>query len=327
MAKREPGVLIVTGDEEFLCRRTVQDIVSTKGAEGWKIERADGAVAGQLDAVLDGSGFVLLSSAPRVLVVVENPDKIDPQTYKDHLADPGLTTLLLHYDGIPAATSRFGKFVAEQKAIHKECKAPKRWEAEAFASDFVVKEAKRQGLSLEPALAGAVVERAGSDLGVLSFEVLKFKMLAQATGVTDVTPDLVGQSLAQLTEAEVQPVVEAVSQRNVRRLCQVLDRLYRTSKSDSTVMVCRVLGSAVMQWISIVDLRTKGKSPDESAALLGVHPWVYKNKLLPQASGWNLRELTGLLQALACSERAVFSGAVHPWQGLVGRLVSLCQTR
>jgi DNA polymerase III delta subunit len=205
--------------------------------------------------------------------------------------------------------------------------APKSWDADEFASDFIVKEAKRRGLTISTALAGAMVERAGSDLGVMSFEVLKLQMLAQATGVTDITPDLVGQSLAQLTEAEVQPVIEAVSQRNVKRLCQVLDRLYRTSKQDSTVAVCRALGSAVLKWISVADLRSKGKSPDEAASLLGLNPWFFKSKVLPQTSRWSARELIDLLHALACSERAVLSGAVHPWQGLVGRLVSICRTR
>lgn len=326
MAKpKDPTLLIVTGDEDFLRRRTVQDVVQAKTAEGWKIEQVDGAEEGSVEDALGAGG---LFSKIKTLVVVENPEKVEIEVYTAHVADTSSSVvLLLNYEGNPAANTKFGKFVAAHKTLVKECKAPKRWEAAEFATAFCVKEALRHGLKLDSALAAAVVERAGSDLGVLSFEILKFAMVCRADKTQEITPAVVRQGLAVVLEAELQPVINALADRNVKKLCASLDHVYRTTKNDMTVTLCRVLGGTVMQWISMADLKTRGKSPDEAAALLELNPWFYRTKLLPQINQWSRSELINLLQALALSERTVLSGAVSPWQGLVSRLVDACNTK
>jgi len=327
MAKREPNILIVTGDEDFIRRRTVREIVAAKAADGWRTDQVDGADSAQLDAVL-GSGGMFLQVSKRSLVVVENPEKADLEIYKAHADDEETDIiLLLHYEGNPAGNTKFGKWVATQKANVKECKTPaKKWEIPEKYAAFCVQEAKKRGLTLDGGLAGAIVERAGANLGVLSFEILKLVMLAQAEGVTVITPDNVKASLAVLLEAEVQPVIVALSGRNQKRLSTTLERLRQTTRDDATIPVCRSLSSSVLRWFSVADLREQGKSPDEAALLLGQNPWFYRNKLLPQVSRWSRRDLLELFRALAISERKALSGAVNPWVGLVGRLLSVCRS-
>jgi len=151
-------------------------------------------------------------------------------------------------------------------------------------------------------------------------------MLAQADGVTVVTSDAVRQSLAVLLEAEMQPVIVALFDRDPKRLCVTLERLRQTTKDEPTVGVCRVLGGKATTWISMADLRDRGKSPEEAASLLGQNLWYYRNKLLPQVNRWTRRDLLDLLRALAVSERSALSGAISPWTGLVGRLLGVCRT-
>jgi DNA polymerase III delta subunit len=323
VAKREPNVLIVTGDQAFSRRRFVQEVVAAKAAEGWRIDRVDGADESQLGAALSSGMF--MQTQPETLVVVDHPAKADPEIYKEHAQDRGTkTVLLLHHEGIPSKTTKFGKYVATQKSSVKEWKAPKPWEAQNLGAAFCIRELKKHGITIDPAVAKALVERVGSDLGILSFEVLKLVMLAGAENVTAITPGLLPHSLAVLLEAEMQPVVAAVADRNPKRLCVVLNRVRQTHKSDATIPVCRVLGGTALKWIGVADLKEK-KTPDQAALLLGHNAYHYRNNLLPQVNRWPRRDLIKLLRVLAVSERAVLSGVISPWAGLVGRLISVCQ--
>ena len=325
MAKREPNVLIVTGDDGFNRRRLIKEIIADSVGRGWRTDRVDASVPAQLDAAL-GSGGMFLQEAVKTLIVVDNPHKVDPDVYKEHAGDKDAdAVLLLHYEGTPKGNTKFGKFVATQKANLRECKAPQVWDAPGIAATFCVDEAKGYGLTLSQTLAEAIVERAGMDLGVLSYEILKLAMIADADGATTITIEGVQQSLAVLLEAQMQPVINALSDRNPKRLCLALDRLHRTTKGDVTVPLCRVVGGTALRWFSAADLRDQGKSPDEAALLLGMKPWYYLNKFLPQVNRWPRRDVLGLIRALAHSERSVLSGAVNPWVGLVGRLLSVCQ--
>lgn len=324
MAKREPNILIVTGDDGFHRRRLVKDIVAAKIADGWRADQADGEVPAQLDAAL-GSGGMFLQETVRTLIVVENPEKIPPEVYKEHFEDKGApAVLLLHYDGNPKGNTKFGKYVVTQKKNHRECKQPAKWDIPAACATFCVEEAKRYGLTLDAVLAEKIVELAGADLGVLSFEIRKLAMFADADGAKTITMQSVPQSLAVILEAQMQPVIEAISARDPKRLSRTLNRLHKTTKQDMTIPLCRVLGPTTLRWYSAVDLRDSGKDAGEGALLLGMNTWYYKNKYLPQMNGWARRDLLGLIRALAVSERKALSGVVNPWVGLVGRLLSAC---
>lgn len=330
MAKKnqvtETRVLIVVGNEEFLCRRFIQEVIDTKSPEGWDVRHVDAGQEGALSDVLETSDGIFVGSQ-KTLVIVTNPHKVDVGVYESHLEDKdSQTVLLLHYDGLPKGNTKFGKFVAAHPKLVKEMKAPKPWEAEEAAVSFCIREAaKVHKIQMESAAAQLLAEYGGLNLGILSYEILKMATLAKAEGVSTITRQFAMRTLAMVAQVQLQPTVRALSERNSKKLVRALQRFQKSMKGDATILVCRTLGKEAQTWLAATSLREKGKSPEEIAGMLGLHPYVVKTKLLPQISLWTRSDLIQVLRALAQSERAVVTGAVSPWIGLVGRLISACK--
>ena len=318
-----PPVLAVSGGQSLLRRRFLAEVISSKKEESWDVVYVDGASPSAVRESLDGGLF----ETNLTLAIVENPHKVELDFLERHLGSKSpTTTLLLHIEGEPDSRTKFGKFVKSHlKAVHKNFPLPTDWKATEVASAFVQQEALKAGLSLPAGLATALVQKSGTDLGVLSFEMDKIITLAQLEGVTTIEPRQVARLMAPIAEASVLPIMDALSDRNQRRLMKALWALKRTSKGDQTIRVCRLLGSSVSRWMQAAYLDSM--PPKAAAESLGVHPWFFENKILPASKRWGKQGTIALLEDLAASERAVFSGALDPWSLLTARLLSSCISR
>lgn len=318
MAKKNefPPVLIVSGSEELLRRRFLQEMRETQKAAGWTVEDVEGSnKAAVLDA-LEGDMFI----ETKTLAVVNQPDKVDLELLEQHTkATSYLTTLLLHIEGEPDGRKKFGKFVKEMDQFHKSFPKPKEWDAPAVASEFVIAEMTRYGKTIPRPLAGALVQRVGFDLGMLSFECLKIATLAD--GAT-IEPDHVKGGMAQIAEAAVGPILDALETRNRKKLVKALDRVRATSKYDPTMRISRFLGSTVQKWLQAVYL--ENLPPRVAAQELGLNPWYFENKVLPAANRWGKEGVVRLTHDLAAAERSVLNGAISPWTILSARLLASC---
>lgn len=313
-------LLVVSGDQDLLRRRFVAEVVATQRAAGWEILELDGAVPGAVREALDGDMFT-----PRTtLAVVLNPEKVDLDLLVRHQqATDYLTTLLLHIEGEPDGRTKFGKAVKTLwAAVHKGFPVPPDWKAPAVAADFIQAEVKRHGLTLQAALATALVDRCGTDLGTLAFEVEKIGILAQLAGVQEIDAKHVRGGMAPIAAASVFPIVDALAVKNSKKLSKALNALRKTSKDDPTMRVSRLLATNVTRWLQATYL--DALPPKAAAEELGVHPWVFETKVLPAAKRWGKQGAIQLVADLAASERAVLSGAVDPWTVLTTRLLWAC---
>lgn len=318
MAKKSevPPVLILSGSEDLLRLRFLKEIRSTKKAEGWTVEDVDGGNKAALRDALEGDLFVQKNT----LAVVYKPNKADLDLLKRHAETKApLTTLLLHIEGEPDGRTKFGKFVKEMSAFHKAFPKPKEWEAPKVAAAFFADELKMHGKTIDPNLAGALVQRVGADLGMLAFEALKVAALADGEQVEAVH---VKGAMAQIAEAAIGPVLDALELRDRRKLSKALDRLNATSKYDPTMRVCRFLGSAVQRWLMAVYM--DNLPPKVAAQELGLNPWFFEKKILPPAKRWGKAGAVQLAHGIAASERAVLNGAQRPWVVLTARLMDAC---
>lgn len=327
MATKSPvgGIAAITGGQDLFRRRALQATIQTQEKGGWRIEHVEGSKTSDLRACLSAGGGFFENN--HVLVVVENPDKADLSIFEQHLAegDPDVM-LLLYYPKDPKKTSKFGKFLTKLGRFHRDYpELTKSWEAEEAAVKFCVEEARRHEKVLDPTHATLIVERAGSNLGVLSFEILKMSLLANVEGSSTLTPQIIGGGLAQLMEASLKPLIEALAVKNKAKLCKVLTRIQKTSKEDPTLKVCRWLGYSALEWLSAIDLRDKGVTADEAAVRLNLNPYYYKNHVLSKIRSWKMPEISSLVRALAESERAVFNGYLNPWVGLEARLLQVLE--
>lgn len=315
-----PPVLIVHGEHAFLRRRFVRNLLEEQAKDGWRIEILDAAKSKfAVGDALDGAEMF----GGRVLLVVENPEKGDLDLYLKHntLKSPDIV-LLLHMDSDPKGNTRFGKFVETNKKQAKGFPLPSQWDMAEAASKFAVAESIRLGRPMEPRLATELVSRVGSDLGILSFELQKMALLAQAEGVPAIGPQQVKGAMAELAEADLGPIVDALASRNRKSLAQTLSRVYRTSKDDPTIRVCRFLAPTVTKWLQAASLLDR--KPEDAATELGMNLWFYKNKVLPPAYKWGRSGVIRLVHALAESERGVLDGQLEPWTAMMVKLLMLC---
>lgn len=323
MAKKPdkfPPLLVASGGQDLLRRRFVAQVKETQRAAGWVILTVDAEVPGAVQEALDGDLF----QPHETLAVVTNPEKLDLALLERHHASKDtLTTLLLHLEGEPDGRTKFGKAVkATWAAVHKNFPLPSDFQGPKIAMEFIQAEATRLGCQFPVGLAEALVDRAGSDLGVLAFEVEKITMLTKLDGVTVVGVPHVRGGLAPIAEASVFPIADALAVKNTKRLLKALQALRRTSKEDPTMRVTRLLGTSVTKWLQAAYL--DALPPSAAAEELGVHPWYFETKILPAAKLWGKGGMIHLVSDLAATERAVLNGAIDPWIVLCSRLVAAC---
>lgn len=325
MADKPTAVVAISGSQDLLRRRAVRQAIISNEKRGWRIDHIDAKEhPGDVRSLVSTGSFFLKG---RILAVITHPEKVDIDLLADHRDNgDGTIVLLLDIEGEPKANSKFTKFLDTLGKAYRAFPAEdKPWKAEQAAIDFCLDEARRAGKRLSGELAKALVGACGTDFGVLSFEILKAVALADSLVSDDLTPQIIAGAIAPLTEASLQPLVDALAARDKVRLCRALDRVQKTTKGDPTIPVCRFLGKTqALTWLAVTDLRDRGKTPEQIADDLRIHPWFFKTHVLPRTRRWTRDDVARLIRALADSERAVLDGHALPWIGLKARLLEAC---
>jgi len=320
-ADRFPPLLIITGNEDLLRRRFLDSVVEERRAAGWAIEDVDGNSLAAVRDALDGGGMFI---DVETLAVVHDPNKVSIDLLKEQAVSTDyVTTLLLYLEGEPDGRTKFGKFVKAHKAVHRGFKKPEKWDAPKVATTFVLDEVKSYGKTMTPAFAAALVGRAGSDLGILAFEIQKIVMLAGDSEVIEASH--IAGGMSEVAEAAVGPILDALAVRDPKKLSRALAKVKRTSPRDPTIHICRFLGPTVIKWMQAVHL--DHMPPKVAAAEIKMSPWYFENKILPAAERWGKKGTVRPIGDLAASERAMLNGAVSGWVVLTSRLLASCSLK
>jgi len=322
--RNPPPVTIIAGTQDYLRRKELAAAKAAADQSGRRVETIDGADREGLLNTLSAGGVLFQD---KVLLVIRNPDKLDPK----HIVPHGNGTdndvaLLLYYEGEikkRGAVARISERIPDKFSI--DFKGPKAWEADEYAQKFVAKEAKRLKLTMPETLAANLVTICGTDLGVLAFEMQKVAALVRYEGETEVKAAHLRQTVASISEAGTMPVVEYLARRNAPRLMRALASMRRTHASDPTMKGIAFVGRNVLQWLQAASLISQGNSEGEISAGLGIHPYIYKTKIAPTAKKWGEKNLAALLSSLADIERGVRSGHVNPWVEFECALLRACK--
>lgn len=322
--KNPPPVCVVSGTEDYSRRKELSEAVRVAESTGRVVERIRGDDRDGLVDLLSTTG-VLFSE--NFLVIVDNPEKIDAELVKEHheRGDASLA-LVLNVDGEikgKSGVARVAKVLPEK--LVAKFNPPKPWERDEWATKFVLREFRERGLSISFDLGAGTVETVGADLGVLAFEVEKASLLAKAEGVSEITPDILRQTLTAFSEASVLPVVEALGQRQARALSRALLRVRRTSGGPKSGLVLKTLAlvaSNVVKWLHIKTLVDAGRSLTDVASEVGLNEYILKKKVMSSVRKWDQETLVRLLGSLAEVERGVRSGWVDPWSVFEARLLA-----
>ena len=313
--KKPPPVVILSGDEEFLRVRELREAVAVADEAGRSVEYVDGDDRGELSRVLSSSGVFFHDE---ILVVIENPENVDHGlVLRHHEAGSTDVVILLCQKGAIKKKSGLSKVAdALPKQLVACFEKPKPWEEADRAVQFCVTEARKRGVELKEAIAGAIVKNVGLDLGILTFEIDKLARYMKVEGARDVEVAHVKATVGAFSELGPKPVVEALERLDPKGASAALANMRRTHAGHlggATLRACAFVSRSAVKWLHIAALLNEGAGPDEISSRTGLHPFVLRKTLLPVAKRWGEGRLVTLLKSLARVERSVRSGHANSW--------------
>ena len=314
MTAGTPPLLVVYGTDDFRRERFLRSVVGKNVKDGWAISHVDVGTPSAEGAVGDILSTVGVLFSQPTLCVLRKPEKASEglvKLLKVHAGESGepMVVFLLVYE-TDKPSGHLWDLVP--KSAHKGFPLPAFYKMEEAAVSFVAEEAR--GFKVDTNLATALVRKVGTDFGVLSFEVSKIVTLARSLGVTVVTPEMVKQAMAPLSESDGSGVLDALAFKSTPKVARELEAFRKSKGGDPTIELCgRVLSPSLLRWLQAAHFHASGLSPTVAAGRLSANPWYWENKVLPPARAWGVPGLAKLLSVVAQSQEAVFRGSICPW--------------
>ena len=320
-----PPVIVVSGAEAHLRRSEIKKALLGAKKKNRRVDYLDGADPSALSSVLAATSPLFKHET---LAILTNPEKAPIEVLLKHAAQKSSrVTLVLHVEGEIKKKSPLTKLVDKlDKKFHIQFKSPPTWKREEWCAGILVKTARDLfELSLDAKIAQALVQAAGTNLGVLSFELQKAALLAQHEQSSEIKADHVKQTLSRLVETDAIPIVDALADQHSARLSKAMAVLKKTHGSDPTIKVVALISRNVVQWLHAAGLLKQKATVEEIAQRVGLPPFICKTKTVPIAKRWGDERLASVLTSLARVERAVKSGQVSPWLQLEAALLRAIQ--
>lgn len=300
---------LIYGGHDFLCRRSINDLRRAMTSQGFSVhtvssESLEEEVQPMLSPVLSFMGGATEKSA---FIVDEGVEDLDIDFVSSLEKDFGIPMVLYIKGSLPR--SKKHPIHALIKNLPKKCVikhvAPSTFKEQEVAIEFVVSEASRHGKQLSAQLAEGIVKISGTDLGILSFEILKASYLAHDS--KDLKPEHL-RTISSLAETSALPLIESIAKKNLKEILKQFAKMRSTYHRDPTLMVCGWLGSEVCKWLATASALKKGSvNPSD----LNIHPYVFQKNILPAAKKWGEKALLDLLHIISNVERYVKTGGKH----------------
>jgi len=304
-----PAYLVV--GEEALMRddavALLREAALAAGTEDFNFDRFDGTKvrpAQLLDAVA-----TLPVMAERRLVVLRDPEAArgSAKAVTDAIAEivPGLAARAdLVFVVVAEKADRRSRWTKAFKdpAVDVRCDPPKRGRE---LSAFIREEAKRQGVTLEPASVELLAERIGPQLLMLRGEIAKAALFA---GIgAPIRPEHVAAGTCDLAEESIWDLTDAIGE---GRSADALTSLAKILAAGSAPP--QVLGALASHFRKLLRLRTGGTATGPPFAV---------QKLERQSGRFTPRRLRACLRAIHETDIVLKGGGVL-WPGIaVERLV------
>lgn len=177
------------------------------------------------------------------------------------------------------------------------------------AQDWVIQEAKRQGLAIEVMIARLLVERRGTQPGILREELRKAALFSDGGKVSrQQWEDLIGAS----SETNIFGLLDSVA---VGRTVQALNHLGQLIRMGEPEMrILYMIGKQVRQLLWAVVIREQGGNAGVLQRELGCHPFVAE-KTWEQAGKFDLGRLKNAVERILKAETLIKTGRGEPrWE-------------
>lgn len=342
--QRLAPVMVVSGSVEFLRVRSVQKIVQTAKMQG---RRVVNVAAGDELALreLVSSGFLFSDATVAVVESAQQRKRAAAKSKKKADGDAGGTggwseealemvlehakedgdslVVVVHHEGEAGPTTFAGQVAAGIRPNqHFSFPAPKPWKEKDFAVSYLTKELKRRGKSVSEDLADLVVQKVGTDVGLLHFEALKIATALDVDGRTEATAPDVAPLLAAFGAEDWEALKLALANRNAKAVVRAWNDIRNGPGGDAIQKAVAILSSTVVKWVHAAALHEAGMSPEDAASRMGIHSFRYSESLLPAAVRWGRRPLEELLKSVV--DIGVRKGHINPWVAMESVLVQGC---
>ena len=292
-------VMVLYGSSVQWIELTARDITLEYRANGYEVREIDC----KTDDVAGAFETGLFDTDP-IFVVLRNPTK--NKKLADHLQEIGSCEVLIVHtnDRLPKALEGFINRKLDEPVYDDQ---KKEW-----ASGWVQSYLSKYGKKINPVLCRAIVNRVGTDLGALRWEVVKY---VHATEEEEIKPEVVVNLISDLTEASFMDLSTSIFERNHKAFIKVCEKIERSSKTDQTMAVCNgLLLSNCINFLEVgVRVQEKMKL-DDIASDLGKNPYAIKNHIAPKIYSFGgVENLRRLLRVLYECENNVVSGGRDSW--------------
>lgn len=313
--RNPPPVVVLSGSHDYLRHREVRAAVTMADLSGRSVEYVEGTDREELSRTLSSTGVFFQED---VLVVVNNPEKIDAElVLRHHEKGSNSSVLLLHHKGAIKANTNLDKVCKGLPSrFVAKFEKPKPWEEAEHAAQFCVNEARKLKVKIDEPLAMAIVQNTSTDLGILTFELRKLGYFLGSRGETEITPAHIKQTLASFSELGPKPVITALEKRDLSATSRALANMRRTHVGHlggATLLACAWIGRSAASWLHVAHLNNESYKLSEISLRTGVHEFMLRKTFLPVARRWGQGRLISLVKLVSRVERSVKSGHLNPW--------------
>lgn len=314
------SLLVISGNDSFRRNRLLRTTTQKLCSQGARLLDLRGG-ENELQPLLGTVGLFFPES---VVVVLRDPSKEPLEVLIHQWKSPNENVMVIcDYDGTIPTSTKFYKELASllPKTSWKEFEAPSDFKRDEYAQDFVVSEAKSLGVSIDPSLAKALVDRVGNDFGVLSFEVWKAGLITpKGTGISAGT---LRSTISHKRKPTGSALVDSIGTRNLVWTLKEFEKITSFyGKDDPTMPITLpILGPTFLKWVQAASLSSEGFSPQAAAELVGSNPWVWETKVLPYALNWGVDGCGTLVSIVGESQRDVMQGKLFVWDRFQVRIL------
>jgi DNA polymerase III subunit delta len=285
--KQLPGVIVAYGDDDFLRKESIHQILKLIKIEQDEPKRFNGEECKWLDVHDELATMSLFAeSTMRIAIVVSAEDLIKaarPQLEKWCGAPAADSVLILDVPSFPSNTKLY-KIVAE-KGWCIDCGLPTGGGRSKSVSLPAVQTWVQQwgtgqhGLKLTASQAKQILEAVGTDSGILHQELAKLALYADANGV--LPGDAIKQHVGSWRTRTMWEIADAVADGRIADALRELERVFATGEHPAAVVPqiswsLRRFGTAAQL---ILQARRTGQSISAQAAIAQSGFWGNDAKL------------------------------------------------
>ena len=317
----DPDPLIVlSGTDSFLLQRELEKAKNAAKKYERSIYQID---LMDLEDTINSNSFFGTKS----LIIVPSASKqdVDGIDYLLQHKDKDQAVVIVH-SGEVSATSLAG--AVKKQLPNVTClnfEAPKIWDLDEKAQEFLVQEMKRYGKTMDAKLAKAVIDRVGTDFGMLSFEALKYSTYLNTVGETGCKPEHIVGLLASMGPSDYRSVLSALELKQSAKVLKAIQDVMNSPVADRGVItIARTISSTAVSWLMISSLLDRGLNEQEIASRLEMKPFRI-SKIVPIVRRWKTNGLIQLIRGMAKADKSQRFGEISPWTVLQVELAKACQ--